>query len=111
MAFHDGRAVSVALFAAHVRDLAARLPDTTEVINLCEDRYLFTVGFAAALSVGATTLLPPGRNNAAVHDLKQAHAGAPAVGDRLDAFVDVAVGAVPGSEAGGRAESGASAAQ
>lgn len=99
IAHRNGAAVTTGRFAAHVAELAGRLPRTGEVINLCEDRYLFTVAYAAALSIGATTLLPSGRNAAAVRDLTGAHGDAPAVGDRLDTLVEIAVGEPPAGDA------------
>ena len=55
-------------FEAAAHALAARLPRKPYVVNLCEDRYAFTVAFAAALIAGQTTLLPPSRAPQAVRD-------------------------------------------
>ncbi len=55
----EGRQIPVAEFLAAVSGLAALLPTAGAVVNLCESRYRFLVGFAAALSRGLTTLLPP----------------------------------------------------
>ena len=54
-----GGAITVRRFLADVAALAALLPDQGEVANLCQDRYRFAVGFAAALCRGQLTLLPP----------------------------------------------------
>lgn len=51
--------ISRGRFIAHARAVAAQLPDRPEAVNLCEDRYLFSVGFLATLMRGQTTLLPP----------------------------------------------------
>jgi acyl-coenzyme A synthetase/AMP-(fatty) acid ligase len=67
-AWHRGAAVAVSAFEAAVRALAARLPQRQYVVNLCEDRYAFMVGFAASLLAGQTTLLPPSRAPQAVRD-------------------------------------------
>jgi acyl-coenzyme A synthetase/AMP-(fatty) acid ligase len=67
-AWHRGRAVSRAEFEAAAHSLAARLPAKPYMVNLCEDRYIFTVAFAAALIAGQTTLLPPSRAPQAVRD-------------------------------------------
>ncbi|MCZ6802011.1 MAG: AMP-binding protein [Nitrospirae bacterium] len=48
-------------FLAHVKWLAQALPDYSYVLNLCEDRYWFLVGFAAALERKQISLLPPNR--------------------------------------------------
>ncbi|MGH8704456.1 MAG: AMP-binding protein, partial [Burkholderiales bacterium] len=65
---HRGAEVALPAFEAAVRSLAARLPKRQYVVNLCEDRYAFMLGFAAALVAGQTTLLPPSRAPQAVRD-------------------------------------------
>ena len=67
-AWHRGVAVTVEAFRAEAHALAARLPGHPYVVNLCEDRYAFVVGFAAALIARQTTLLPPSRAPQAVKD-------------------------------------------
>ena len=67
-AWHRGAPVSVREFEAAARALSARLPRKPYVVNLCEDRYAFTVAFAASLLAGQTTLLPPSRAPEAVRD-------------------------------------------
>ncbi len=61
VAWRGQQAVSREAFLTHVAAVAARLPAQAYAINLCADRYLFTVGFAAALLRGQTNLLPPSR--------------------------------------------------
>lgn len=58
-AWRDGRAVRVEEFLRDAVGLAARLPGRRYVLNLCADRYRFAVGFAAALTRGQVSLLPP----------------------------------------------------
>ena len=58
-AYCDGAPVALADFRRDVAQLARQLPDRQHVINLCADRYRFTVGFAAALMRGQISLLPP----------------------------------------------------
>lgn len=53
--------VTAADFFCQVQQLATALPSQAQVINLCESRHAFMLGFAAALVRGQTTLLPPGR--------------------------------------------------
>lgn len=57
-----GKDVTVGHFAADVRRLAALLPDAPYAINLCTGRYAFTVGFAAAMLRGQTSLLSSARS-------------------------------------------------
>lgn len=66
IAWRDGRAVDTQTYLADVAALAERLPEYEHVINLCEDRYRFLVGFAAALMREQTTLLPPSRAPGAI---------------------------------------------
>jgi acyl-coenzyme A synthetase/AMP-(fatty) acid ligase len=60
VAFRDDRPIPVDALLADVAALAARLPARAHVVNLCVDRYRFSVGFAAALVRGQINLLPPG---------------------------------------------------
>jgi acyl-coenzyme A synthetase/AMP-(fatty) acid ligase len=53
--------ISVAEFLGQVYRLAAQLPAGKHLLNLCENRYLFTLAFCAALVKGQTTLLPQNR--------------------------------------------------
>jgi acyl-coenzyme A synthetase/AMP-(fatty) acid ligase len=50
--------ISVGQFLADVAAVAEWLPAERHVVNLCADRYRFTVGFAAALQRRQTSLLP-----------------------------------------------------
>ena len=59
IAWKNGRPMTQAVFLSHVESFKRTLPDLPYVINLCTDRYLFLVGFAAALIREQTTLLPP----------------------------------------------------
>ena len=61
ISWHDGIPIRSQAFLAHVADCVEKLPDQQHVLNLCTDRYLFLVGFAAALIRGQITLLPPSR--------------------------------------------------
>jgi len=72
-AWHHGAAVSAQAFEAAASALSARLPRKPYVVNLCEDRYAFTVAFAASLMAGQTTLLPPSRAPQAVRDSCEGH--------------------------------------
>jgi len=59
VAWQDGAAVSARQFLADVAHLAARLPQGKHLLNMCSDRYHFTVGLAAAIVSGKVSLLPP----------------------------------------------------
>jgi acyl-coenzyme A synthetase/AMP-(fatty) acid ligase len=53
----DG-AVTLRQFLAEVRHLAARFPAGSHLLNMCSDRYRFSVGLAAAIVSGKVSLLP-----------------------------------------------------
>ncbi|WP_173048729.1 AMP-binding protein [Nitrospira sp. KM1] len=57
-AWRKGTTVTVRHFLSAVWRLAARLPSKRHVINLCNDRYYFAVGFGAALVRRQISLLP-----------------------------------------------------
>ena len=61
IAWRHQDAISCGRFLADVMALAPTLPERRHVINICSDRYLFLVGFAAALVRRQITLLPPSR--------------------------------------------------
>jgi acyl-coenzyme A synthetase/AMP-(fatty) acid ligase len=62
--------VSAQRFLSDVARLAERLPAGGSVLNICQDRYRFIVGFAASLITGKVSLLPPSQTEEAVRQLK-----------------------------------------
>lgn len=54
----DG-AVTLRQFLGEVGQLVAVLPAGNHLLNMCSDRYRFSVGLAAAIVVGKVSLLPP----------------------------------------------------
>lgn len=61
IAWRQGRAITRERFLRDVLSVAQALPDHAHVINVCDDRYLFMVGFAAAVMRRQVSLLPPSR--------------------------------------------------
>jgi acyl-coenzyme A synthetase/AMP-(fatty) acid ligase len=61
LAWRGGEPLHASRFAAAAMALAERLPSRRHVLNLCEERYAFMLGYAASLLAGQTTLLPPSR--------------------------------------------------
>src|ERR1039458_6353368 len=53
----DG-AVTLRQFLAEVRQLVALFPAGSHLLNMCSDRYRFSVGLAAAIVAGKVSLLP-----------------------------------------------------
>jgi acyl-coenzyme A synthetase/AMP-(fatty) acid ligase len=58
VAYRRGVAVDAQQFLADAVQLAASLPVGRHVLNICLDRYRFTVGLAACLMTGRVSLLP-----------------------------------------------------
>ena len=61
IAFWKGEYIYPDKFKYHVFALAESIPDKKYAINLCEDRYLFLVAFAACLLRSQPSLLPSSR--------------------------------------------------
>jgi 3-hydroxymyristoyl/3-hydroxydecanoyl-(acyl carrier protein) dehydratase len=81
LAWRHGQPISAGHFIAEAQALAERLPARGRPINLCQDRYHFALGLAAALLRGQTSLMPP---NALPETLRLA----PAAGDTVYAMTD-----------------------
>lgn len=79
----EGVVVSASAFRVSAALLAERLSPAGEVVNLCENRYLFLVAFAAAVLRGRTTLLPSSRAAPAVAELVAAYPGCGVLDDAL----------------------------
>ena len=58
VAYRSGVAVTASQFLSDAKHLAKCLPDSRHVLNVCADRYQFTVGLAACLMSGRVSLLP-----------------------------------------------------
>ncbi|MEP7068234.1 MAG: AMP-binding protein [Usitatibacter sp.] len=56
--------LDAASFFGQAARLARALPTARHVVNLCETRHGFMLGYAAALMRGQVSLLPPGRSRA-----------------------------------------------
>jgi len=65
----DG-AVTLRQFLAEVSQLVARLPAGAHLLNLCSDRYRFSVGLAAAIVAGKVSLLPSTHTPEVVRQIK-----------------------------------------
>ena len=70
MAWRHGAAITVAQFLEDVAAVAAALPAGGYVLNVCADRYRFTVGLAAALVSEKVSLLPPSHTPETVRQMK-----------------------------------------
>ncbi|MBW4024541.1 MAG: AMP-binding protein [Proteobacteria bacterium] len=81
MAMRGSAGIDVATFRRDVAGLAALLPDKPHLVNLCQDRYRFMVGFAAALERGQVTLMPSANTPGMLQDLASDYPGLYAVTD------------------------------
>jgi hypothetical protein len=73
LCWRAGVPISARQFLGEALALAETLPARGRPVNLCQDRYHFALGLAAALLRGQTSLMPP---NALPETLAQLHAGA-----------------------------------
>jgi acyl-coenzyme A synthetase/AMP-(fatty) acid ligase len=69
VAYRHGQIITRATFLAEIAELARQLPDRPYIVNLCVDRYRFTVAWAAAMLRAQITLLPTGRDAGSVATL------------------------------------------
>ncbi len=72
-AWHKGEPVTAAGFLHDVMALVDRLPEKRYLLNLCEGRYHFMVGFAAAVIKGQINLLPPNRAPDVINGLAEVY--------------------------------------
>ena len=63
-------AVTLRQFLAEVSQLAARFPAGGHLLNMCSDRYRFSVGLAAAIVTGKVSLLPSTHTPETVRQIK-----------------------------------------
>jgi len=84
----DG-AVTRQQFLAEVAELAARLPAGSHLINLCADRYRFSVGLAAAIVAGKVSLLPPTHTPEAVRKVRDFAPDVFCLTDRQECTLDL----------------------
>lgn len=80
--------IAVSEFIGQVLQLAAHLPEAGSVINLCDNRYLFTLGFCAALLRGQTNLLPQNRALATQQQLLDQYPHSYVLHDGLETLLD-----------------------
>ncbi len=70
IAWRAGCPVTLRQFMAEVRQLAARFPAGGHLLNMCGDRYRFSVGLAAAILTGKVSLLPSTHTPGVVRQIK-----------------------------------------
>ncbi len=70
IAWRAGGAVTLRQFLSEVRQLAALFPAGGHLLNMCSDRYRFSVGLAAAIVAGKVSLLPSTHTTETVRQIK-----------------------------------------
>jgi acyl-coenzyme A synthetase/AMP-(fatty) acid ligase len=81
LVWRQGSPITAKTFFSDVQCLAAALPEGRHLLNLCEDRYRFMVGFAAAMQRGLITLMPPNNTAGAINELLQRYRGSYCLSD------------------------------
>jgi len=94
VAWHQGQPIRCVEFLAQAAALAATLPAARHAVNLCEDRYLFMLAFAALLLRGQVNLLPPNRASHVVEEVAAAFPDSYCLVERPQADLAVAQHAV-----------------
>jgi acyl-coenzyme A synthetase/AMP-(fatty) acid ligase len=69
VAYRGGRPLRAGEFLADVARIAQSLPAAAHVLNVCSDRYRFTVGLAAALVANKVSLLPSTHTPGVIREL------------------------------------------
>lgn len=70
IAWRQDGPITAARFLADVARLVDRMPASGNVLNVCQDRHRFMVGFVAALVAGKVSLLPSSNTPEAIRRLK-----------------------------------------
>lgn len=88
VAYRNGRPVTRAEFLREVGSIAATLPATEHVLNLCKDRYWFATSLLAAISRNIKTYLPNTTAREYVAGLQQSLPGSWCIGDYEGGYED-----------------------
>ena len=81
-AYTGGKIISRITFLKHVTALVQVLPDADKIINLCEDRYLFSVVFIACLISKKICLLPSSQVDSEINNLMKEYSNSICIYDR-----------------------------
>jgi len=89
VAHRRGEPILARQFLADAAQLAARLRPGKHVLNVCSDRYLFTLGFAACLMTERVSLLPSTHTPEVVRQLAQFAPDVFCLTDEPDCTIDL----------------------
>lgn len=87
--------VTVAQFLADVAQLVDLLPAERHLLNVCQDRYRFLVGFAAGMVSGRINLLPASHTPETIRQLRDFAADICVLGDGNEGEIDLPPVAFP----------------
>jgi acyl-coenzyme A synthetase/AMP-(fatty) acid ligase len=89
--------ISVGEFCGDIEALRHRLPAAAYLINLCQDRYSFTITFFAALANRQTTLLPAKREAIEARLLAEKYGDCALITDQTGESADLHIDLEPGA--------------
>ena len=89
LAYRAGAPITAGQFLADVERVAAALAPGGHVLNVCEDRYRFAVGFGASLVAGKVSLLPSTRTPEVIAQLRRFAPDAFCLTDERDCGVEL----------------------
>ncbi|MGH8552269.1 MAG: AMP-binding protein [Methylococcales bacterium] len=82
--FANGKKISLGELFSQAQRVASGLPQASYAINLCQDRYLFTVAFLAVILREQINLLPQNRSPGCVENLLENHSASYCISDEPD---------------------------
>lgn len=91
LAWNGQHAITAAQFLIAVEVVAKQLPEGRHVLNLCSDRYHFSVTFAACIVSGRISLLPSTHTPEMVRQMQQLAPDLFCISDRADEKTDLPV--------------------
>lgn len=97
LAWRGGEAISVKQFLHEVELLASQLPAGRHVLNLCRNRYRFTVALAACIVSGRVSVLPPNHTVEMVRQMQRLAPDVFCIADQDACDVDLPVFRYPDS--------------
>jgi len=97
VAWRGGVAVSAGQFLHEVASLATQLPAGRHVLNLCSNRYQFTVALAACIVSGRVSVLPPNHTVEMVRQMQRLAPDVFCITDQDACDVDLPVFRYPAS--------------
>lgn len=80
----NGKSVSLGNLFSHARQISTRLPKGQYAINLCKDRYVFTVSYLAVILRKQINLLPQNQSLGCIDNLLKNYSNSYCINDQPD---------------------------